>query len=160
MENSNNYSDEWQPYIGDYDKFEYDVKLKDGTIVENCYPNGGIFNSISGEHNKQGFDENDVVEIRFSQKPRYGINEEVSEVPQYEWLDRNTTVLKLASIISATSSLGGLDYFYLNNSLMPKFKSSRGIRVEVRTEPKIGRNEVCPKCDSGKKYKNCCKSKL
>ena len=25
----------------------------------------------------------------------------------------------------------------------------------VRTEPKIGRNELCP-CGSGKKYKNCC----
>ncbi len=26
----------------------------------------------------------------------------------------------------------------------------------VRIEPKIGRNEVCPKCGSGKKYKRCC----
>jgi preprotein translocase subunit SecA len=26
----------------------------------------------------------------------------------------------------------------------------------VRTEPKIGRNDICP-CGSGKKYKNCCK---
>jgi len=26
----------------------------------------------------------------------------------------------------------------------------------IRTEPKIGRNEICPKCDSGKKYKKCC----
>jgi hypothetical protein len=46
MENNSNYSDNWQPYINDYDKFEYDVKLNDGTIVENCYPNGGKFNSI------------------------------------------------------------------------------------------------------------------
>ena len=28
--------------------------------------------------------------------------------------------------------------------------------LNVRIEPKIGRNEVCPKCDSGKKYKRCC----
>jgi uncharacterized protein YecA (UPF0149 family) len=28
----------------------------------------------------------------------------------------------------------------------------------VRTEPKIGRNELCP-CGSGKKYKNCCINK-
>ncbi len=27
--------------------------------------------------------------------------------------------------------------------------------VEVRTEPKIGRNDPCP-CGSGKKYKKCC----
>ena len=25
----------------------------------------------------------------------------------------------------------------------------------IRTEPKIGRNDVCP-CGSGKKYKKCC----
>ena len=28
----------------------------------------------------------------------------------------------------------------------------------VRTEPKIGRNDLCP-CKSGKKYKNCCINK-
>lgn len=27
----------------------------------------------------------------------------------------------------------------------------------VREESKIGNNDVCPKCDSGKKYKKCCK---
>jgi hypothetical protein len=88
MENNCNYSDNWQPYINDYDKFEYDVKLKDGTIVENCYPNGGKFNSISDLHNEQSFDETEVLEIRFSEKPRFGINENVSNVPQYEYLDR------------------------------------------------------------------------
>ena len=31
-----------------------------------------------------------------------------------------------------------------------------GRRVEVRIEPKIGRNVICPKCESGKKYKKCC----
>lgn len=29
-------------------------------------------------------------------------------------------------------------------------------RVDVRTEPKIGRNDICPKCDSGIKFKKCC----
>lgn len=28
--------------------------------------------------------------------------------------------------------------------------------LNVRIEPKIGRNEVCSKCDSGKRYKRCC----
>lgn len=35
MENTCGYSDNWQPYIGDYDKFEYAVKLKSGEIIEN-----------------------------------------------------------------------------------------------------------------------------
>lgn len=34
MENTCEYSDNWQPYIGDYDKFEYDVKLKSGEVIE------------------------------------------------------------------------------------------------------------------------------
>lgn len=38
----------------------------------------------------------------------------------------------------------------------PFAKRGRGKIVHVRTEPKIGRNDICPKCDSGKKYKHCC----
>jgi len=87
MENNCNYSDEWQPYLKDYDKFEYDIRLKDGTIIENCYPNGGKFNSISDLHDGKSFDENDVSEIRFSENPRYGINSRVSKRSQYEYLD-------------------------------------------------------------------------
>lgn len=56
-ENNIGYSDDWQPYTGDYDKFEYDIKLIDGTVVENCYPNAGEFNSISDKHNNQSFKE-------------------------------------------------------------------------------------------------------
>lgn len=41
-----------------------------------------------------------------------------------------------------------------------RFKKSStygsGKRIEVRTEQKIGRNEICPKCDSGLKFKKCC----
>jgi len=88
MVNTCNYSDNWQPYINDYDKFEYDIRLKDGTIVENCYPNGGKFNSISDLHNGQLFDESEVSEIRFSERPRFGINESVSAYPQYDYLNR------------------------------------------------------------------------
>jgi hypothetical protein len=87
MENNCNYSDEWQPYINDYDKFEYDIKLKDGTIVENCYPNGGMFNSVSDLHDGRGFWENEVSEIRFSENPRFGINDCVSSRNQYKYLD-------------------------------------------------------------------------
>lgn len=35
-------------------------------------------------------------------------------------------------------------------------KRERGKMVSVRTEAKINRNEICPKCDSGLKYKKCC----
>lgn len=47
-------------------------------------------------------------------------------------------------------------------SIKPKnqFKSKStygsGTKIDVRTKPKIGRNEICPKCDSGLKYKKCC----
>lgn len=37
---------------------------------------------------------------------------------------------------------------------LPKSKVY-GRSVEVRTEPKIGRNQPCP-CGSGVKYKKCC----
>lgn len=37
----------------------------------------------------------------------------------------------------------------------PSKKQQRGVYVNPRTEPKIGRNEPCP-CGSGKKYKKCC----
>ena len=40
------------------------------------------------------------------------------------------------------------------NDLLPH-KKPFGTPVEVRTEPKIQRNESCP-CGSGKKYKKCC----
>lgn len=31
-----------------------------------------------------------------------------------------------------------------------------GIITGIRINPKINRNSVCPKCNSGKKYKKCC----
>ena len=37
----------------------------------------------------------------------------------------------------------------------PKHKGT-SIRVDVRTTPKVGVNELCP-CGSGKKNKKCCK---
>jgi hypothetical protein len=170
-DNTCNYSDEWQPYIGDYDKFEYDIKLKDGTIVENCYPNGGKFNSISNKHDGCSFSESLVSEIRFSQNPRFGLNEDVSNVPQYEWLDkqseekedkkvayagRASTAIQLAALAST------MNPFNIENThehFIPNFPKSKYKEVSVRTEPKIGRNEICPKCDSGKKYKKCCINK-
>lgn len=77
MENTCNYSDNWQTYINDYDKFEYDIKTKKGTIILNCYPNNGWFKS---EHGGLSVHESQVAEIRFSQKPKMGINDYVSKV--------------------------------------------------------------------------------
>ena len=147
MQNTCNYSDNWQTYVGDYDKFEYDVKLENGTIVENCYPNGGKFNSISDLHESQSFDEKDVVEIRFSQSPRFAINDEVSNCQQYEWLYRQET-----NPISESKV-----YHIFNNHIpyhLPKSKYSHGIVVSVRTDPKVGRNQICH-CGSGLKSKRC-----
>ena len=159
MDNTCNYSDEWQPYIGDYDKYEYDVKLKDGRVIENCYPNAGKFNSISPEHDRQSFDENDVVEIRFSQKPRFGINGEVSNVDQYPDEDDFERVdIEMFPYHYLIQDMGIYEY-----ALRTPYDSSNrkaypgGIRLKT-VEPKIPRNEPCP-CGSGKKYKKCCITK-
>jgi len=45
---------------------------------------------------------------------------------------------------------------YLPESFYQKKKLPKGKPVDVRIEPKIGRNDICPKCDSGLKYKKCC----
>lgn len=54
--------------------------------------------------------------------------------------------------ISNTYFITNSDDFY---NLMDR-KKIKGKLVDVRTEKKIGRNEICPKCDSGLKYKKCC----
>lgn len=75
-ENIMGYSDEWQPYKNDYDKFEYDIKLFDGEVIENCYPNGGNFTPLeTNDH----YDGRDVKEIRFSNNPKSYLNMQVSE---------------------------------------------------------------------------------
>jgi hypothetical protein len=38
---------------------------------------------------------------------------------------------------------------------LPKTKRY-GTDIPVRTGPKINRNAICPKCESGLKYKKCC----
>lgn len=147
MENTCSYSDNWQPYIGDYDKFEYDIKLNNGTIVENCYPNGGKFNSISDEHDGLDFDESLVSEIRFSQRPRFMINDDVSSAePDIEYLkrmDEKKNSLKEDNYISNTIQNFRNELFTRNN-IEPR---------KVDTKP--GRNEKCT-CGSNKKFKKCC----
>lgn len=42
---------------------------------------------------------------------------------------------------------------------MNDFMKDGGIQLNKNTEKKIPPNSVCPKCDSGKKYKKCCMNK-
>lgn len=74
IDNTCNYSKDWQPYIGEYDKFEYDIKTRDGKVVTNCYPNAGTFISMTEKNEDRHVLQEDVVEIRFSEKPIMGIN--------------------------------------------------------------------------------------
>lgn len=56
---------EWKPFTKDFDyvKKFYDVKLSDGTIVEQCWPNSGFLNEMSG---CRIFDHKDSVSVRLS----------------------------------------------------------------------------------------------
>lgn len=51
---------EWVDYPGDYVKHFYDVELNDGTIMENVWPNAGMWN---------GHDNSEVKRVRFSPNP-------------------------------------------------------------------------------------------
>jgi hypothetical protein len=44
------------------------------------------------------------------------------------------------------------------DKIVEEFDSRENLLQQVRTEPKIGRNDPCP-CASGKKYKKCCLNK-
>ena len=65
---------------------------------------------------------------------------------------------ELYSAIAMASMMAGASIYEPYLGFMPRFKSQRGVSVDVRTEPKIGRNEICSKCGSGLKYKRCCGS--
>lgn len=182
MENTCGYSDNWQPYIGDYDKFEYDVKLIAGTLIENCYPNGGYFNQMSSDIS---VNENEVAEIRFSNTPisflhnkfsQFKISDELIEKAERKRRGRKAlNTLAIATSISSMAAQAAQDTFLIENkysdydwvnnlNMYPTESRSGGSEptkyctrwVDIRTEPKIGRNDVCPKCDSGKKFKKCC----
>jgi uncharacterized protein YchJ len=54
------------------------------------------------------------------------------------------------SLMGLAAQAGNMYY-----SERPSIKNFRGTVCDVRTEPKVRRNEKCP-CGSGKKYKKCC----
>lgn len=67
----------------------------------------------------------------------------------------------LAATSMAVSLMGDMPIYDIR--LTTPTSSNSGARnafvvrenIGVRTEPKVGRNDLCP-CDSGKKYKHCC----
>lgn len=50
----------WQPYTGWRIKMFHDIKLKDGTIIENCWPNADEWNCQ--------YHDDEVSEIRISKR--------------------------------------------------------------------------------------------
>ena len=67
----------------------------------------------------------------------------------------------MKSKAALTGLMAMADVFEITNpyaGLMNERISNRDKTVPVRTEPKIGRNELCP-CDSKIKYKKCCLTK-
>lgn len=56
---------EWQPYDGDYCKAVQDIRLQDGTEIEGCYPNAGVWLPI-GENSTRSIKNADVTHVRKS----------------------------------------------------------------------------------------------
>ncbi len=67
------YGTEWEQYrpADGYDKVEYDIMLKDGRIITNCYPNAGYFNpmgknAIKSTYRTGGWSSEEVDKIRIT----------------------------------------------------------------------------------------------
>lgn len=61
------FSQEWQPFSGDYEKKVQDIKLKDGSVIEMCYPNSGVFMCLSNNSQKD-IPVKDVAFVRLAHK--------------------------------------------------------------------------------------------
>lgn len=53
----------WLDFDGHYEKHECDVMLKDGTVIECCWPNGGTF--VNLEDTKTVIDVQDIAKLRY-----------------------------------------------------------------------------------------------
>lgn len=60
------------------------------------------------------------------------------------------------TLINPYLQLADIDRHNYDDWRIFSFKQKEAVLVDIRTEPKIGRNEPCP-CGSGKKNKHCCK---
>ncbi len=142
-DNTQNYLDDWQSYVGDYDKFEYDIMTKNGIIYENCYPNAGKFSKMFGE--RISIREEDVAEIRFSNSPKMYLDNPYSKFKCKIPIDLDST--------DSFTKYAGSDEFKLISSFEHLFPERNSTPFVATT--KIGRNDKCS-CGSNKKYKNCC----
>lgn len=140
--------DTWIPYV-EYEKEECDVKLKDGTVVNHCWPNAGKFNPLCSDI--EAVLEEDVAEIRYR---KYYVNDLCKGCcnggepkSKIDFKDHEPNEYSKAII----------DKFMdmKENGYWSNYLSGERPETYVRAEPKIGRNEACP-CGSGKKYKKCC----
>lgn len=142
-DNTQNYSDDWQIYTGDYDKFEYDIITKEGKVYENCYPNAGKFTTMVGE--TVSIKEEDVVQIRFSNNPKMYLDNEFSRFKCKNPIDLQTS----QDFVEFTDK----EDFQVIKEFSNIFPERNNTTFK-RVEPKIGRNDKCS-CGSNKKYKNC-----
>lgn len=53
----------WTDFDGHYEKHECDIMLKNGTIIHNCWPNGGEFNEL--EAGKRVFKNDEISKLRY-----------------------------------------------------------------------------------------------
>lgn len=170
MQNTENYQDNWLPFTGKHDQFEYDVTLHDGTVIENCFEYQERLTSVSDAHNRLQITLSDIALIRFAQNPRAGIENEFSTAtPDYAFIKRLENEIRNKRMFQSEKQR---EFRILNSMIghsveLPQLNYERrgvgrsrrmGDIIGVRTEPKIGRNQLC-KCKSGIKYKFCCGKK-
>ena len=60
---------DWTKYKGEYEKEEYDIRLKDGTELGPCWPNAGNFNLL--DNSGKVIDDSQVTHFRISKNPSY-----------------------------------------------------------------------------------------
>lgn len=176
-----NYTNEYSPYLGDYNKNEYDIILKDGREVLNCYPNAGLF--ISYEKVKHS--EESVDQIRLSLYGKWGTNDfypdgvkewqheevtlEPGDIVLIDKPDRSNQIPEDADWASFPENVGVefhtdmmkylqntyQDWNSLGLSFLNQVKKNPLLKPLTEQKYQVARNEKCP-CESGKKFKNCC----
>ncbi len=57
---------EWIPWDGNYVKEFYDIKLHDGKVLRNCWPNAGRMHDLHG--NGRQYRKEDVAAIRVAEQ--------------------------------------------------------------------------------------------
>lgn len=60
----------WLPFTDDfaYKKMYYDVKLHNGTILYNCWPNAGKMNETGNHRSERGYTPEDQILVREARK--------------------------------------------------------------------------------------------